>query len=132
MRVRRVVCCVFVPILCSLCAAAPAQAAKKATVAGELKRLAAAGMITPEVAAADRATYDDAKARAKKLSGARKLELGGVIRDLEDMAARHQFVPSRLSPLFLTLQRNVAYWTTGPLLKYGQRLSFPGSELVYQ
>ncbi len=129
---RRIVCCAFVPILCSLCVVAPAHAAKRATVAGELKRMAAAGTITPDVAAADRATYDDAKARTKKLTGTRRQELGGVVADLEDMAARHQFTPSRLTPLFVTLQRNVAYWTTQPLLGAGQRISFPGSELVYQ
>src|SRR4051794_16349322 len=125
MRVRRVVCCVFVPILCSLCAAAPAHAAKRATVTGELKRLAAKGAVAPEVAAADRAIYNDASKRKRKLTGTRAYELGGVIADLEDMAARHQFIPSRLAPLFLTLQRNVEWWTTQPLLSAGQRVSFP-------
>src|SRR3954462_3359331 len=120
MRVRRIMCCAFVPILCSLCAVVPAHAATRPTVAGELKRMAAAGTITPDVAAADRASYDDAKARAKKLTGARRQELGGVISDLDDMAARHQFTPSRLTPLFVTLQRIVAYWATQPLLSAGQ------------
>src|SRR3954453_18262343 len=135
MRLRRTICCAFVPILCSLCAAAPASAAKRATatVAGELERLPAGGRITPETAAADRAVYDNARARVRRLTGARRLELGGVIRDLEDMAARHQLPqPTRLPPLFLTLQRNVEWWTTKPLLAYGQRVSFPGSELVFQ
>jgi D-glucuronyl C5-epimerase-like protein len=132
MRVSRILCCAFVAIVCSLCSICTAQAAKPPTVAGELKRLAAEGTVPPETAAAYRATYDDAKARHKRLTGARYLELGGVIRDLDDMAARKQFTPSRLPSLFLTLQRNVSYWTTSPLLAPGARVGFTGSELVYQ
>ena len=98
----------------------------------ELERLQALGQITPETVAADEAIYTDAKARLKKLTGTRASELGGVLRDLDDMAARHQFVPTRLTPLFLTLQRNVQWWTSQPLLGYGQRISFSGSELVWQ
>jgi hypothetical protein len=133
MRLRRSLCCAFVTILCSLSAVPAAHAAKGPTVAGELKRLSAEGALTPEDAAARRAVYDDAKAKVKTLTGARKVELGGVVKDLEDMAARGQFkVPSRIPALFLTLQRNVEYWSTQPLLRAGARISFPGSELVYQ
>jgi hypothetical protein len=110
-----------------------AEAAKGPTVAGELKRLTAEGALTPEDAAAKRAVYDTAKGKVKALTGARKVELGGVVKDLEDMAARDQFrVPSRLPALFLTLQRNVEYWSSQPLISPGTRLSFPGSELVFQ
>src|SRR4051794_19356961 len=99
MQFRRRSCCAVVPIVCSLLAASPAGAARRATVAGELSRMAAEGTIAPEVAVGDRATYDDAKARVKKLTGARRVQLGGVVADLEDMAARHQFIPTRLTPL---------------------------------
>src|SRR4051794_8407178 len=133
MRLRRSLCCAFVSILCSVSAAATAQAAKPPTVAGELKRLAAQGQLTPEDAAAKRAIYDDAKATAAKLTGTRKTELGGVITDLDGMAARGAFdQPSRLPALFLTLQRNREYWASQPLLAAGARISFPGSELVFQ
>jgi hypothetical protein len=40
--------------------------------------------------------------------------------------------PSRLPALFETLARNVQWWTTGPLLTYGQRVEFKGSELVWE
>src|SRR4051812_35153861 len=123
MRSRRRFCCAVVGIVCSLGLAGPAFAAKRATVASELARMASEGSITPEVAAADRATYDGAKARVKQLTGARKVQLGGVVADLEDMAARHQFAVSRLTPLFLTLQQNVAWWSSQPLLSPGQRVS---------
>jgi hypothetical protein len=121
-----------VPILCSLLTATAAHAAKRPTVASELKRLAAEGAVAPEIAAAHRATYDDARAKVKRLQGARKLELGGVVRDLEDMAARDQLQPSRLAPLFVTLRRNVEWWSAQPLLRAGQRVGFADSQLVFQ
>lgn len=130
---RRLFCSAFVPILCSLflVAAPAAQAQKRVTVTAELKRLQAEGA-DPAAVAGYRATYTDARARVKKLTGARKVALGGVIADLEGMAARKQFTVSRLPSLFLTLQRNVEWWTTQRLLNSGERVSFPGSELVFQ
>lgn len=130
---RRLFCSVSVPILCSLLllAAPAAQAQKKVTVAAELKRLQAEGA-DPAAVGGYRATYTDARARVKKLTGARRVQLGGVITDLEGMAARKQFTASRLPSLFLTLQRNVEWWTTQRLLNSGERVSFSGSELVFQ
>jgi hypothetical protein len=102
-------------------------------VASELQRLYASGAMAQADYAADRATYSDARARVKKLSGTRKLELGGVLRDLDDMAARRQFSASRLPALFLTLRHNVEYWTTRPLIPNGTRVSFPDDGgLVWQ
>jgi D-glucuronyl C5-epimerase C-terminus len=132
MRLRRSSCCAFVTILCSLSAAAGASAATRPTVAGELSKLAGQGALAPADLTAYRATYDDAKATVKKLVGTRRSELKGVVSDLDDMAARGQLTASRVRALFLTLQRNVEYWKTGPLLGYNQRVAFPGSELVFQ
>src|SRR6266496_2724750 len=132
MHCRRAFCAVFVTILCSLCHGAGARAAARPTVAGELKRLLAAGTLAPTDYDADRATYDDAKATLKTLVGTRRAELNGVLSDLDDMAARGELTSSRVPPLFLTLSRNVQYWKTGPLLGYNQRVGFPGSELVWQ
>lgn len=129
---RRSLCCAIATILCGFCAVPAAQAAKRTTVPGELKRLRAAGALTPEDAAARRTVYDEAKAKVKKLTGTRRLELGGVVSDLDGIAARGQLTASRVPALFETLQRNLAYWPAQPLLKSGARLSFPGSELVYQ
>jgi hypothetical protein len=133
MRLSRSFCIGFVTVLCSLCAAQTAFAAKGPTVTRELKRLASDGAITAENAATYRATYIDARSKVKRLTGARKNELDGVVKDLQGMAARGDFeVPSRLPALFLTLSRNVEYWNAEPLLRSGARLSFPGSELVFQ
>jgi hypothetical protein len=120
-------------ILCSLFAvAAPtAHAQKKPTVTTELKRLQAEGA-DPTAIASYGGLYADARARVKRLTGARKVQLGGVIADLEGMAARRQLTTSRLPSLFLTLQRNVEWWTTQRLLGSGERVSFAGSELVFQ
>jgi D-glucuronyl C5-epimerase C-terminus len=132
MRMRRTLCVVFATTLCCFCAAPAAHAAKRKTVTGELQRLYASGAVAQADYAADRATYSNARARVKRLSGARRLELGGVLRDLDDMAARGQFSASRLPALFLTLQRNVDYWTARPLIANGTRVSFPGEGLVWQ
>ena len=107
-------------------------AAKRRTVVGELDRLRAAGAIDDAAYAERRAAYEDAKRTVKKLSGARRVELGAVVSTLEDIAARGQLTASRLAPLFLTLQRNREWWTTGPLLAPGRRVGFAGSELVWQ
>jgi D-glucuronyl C5-epimerase-like protein len=132
MRLRRSTCCAFVTILCSLFPVAEASAAKKTTVTRALQDLVSAGTLTPENAAAHRATYRDAKATIKKLVGTRKAELNGVVADLDDMANRRQLTASRVPALFLTLERNLQYWKSGPLLGYNQRVSFPDSELVFQ
>src|SRR3954462_5543354 len=110
MRLRRSLYCAFATISCSVfTAVAPAQAAGP-TITHELDRLVAEGRLPPEDAAAQRALYTDPKATVKQLSGARKAELGGVITDLQGMAARGSFSePSRLPALFLTLQRNREY-----------------------
>ena len=107
-------------------------ARKRRTVPGELKRLRASGAIDDSAYAERRAAYDDAKRTVKRLSGRRKLELGAVVRTLEDVAARGQLRASRLAPLFLTLQRNREWWTTGPLLSSGRRVGFEGSQIVWQ
>jgi hypothetical protein len=141
MRMRRSLCCVFAAILCSLCAVPEAGAAHhprahaaraKRTVAKELSRLLAAGQIDQPTYSADRATYSDARAKARKLSGARRLELSGVLRDLDDMAARGQLTASRAPALFETLERNLEYWTSRPLLANGARVTFPPSRIVWQ
>src|SRR5438128_12328435 len=109
MRMRRTLCAVFAAVLCCFCAVAPAHAKARRTVTGELQRLYASGAVAQADYAADRAMYSDARAKLKKLRGARKLELAGVLRDLDDMAARGQLSASRLPALFPTLPHNVEY-----------------------
>jgi hypothetical protein len=111
----------------------PATAlAKGPTVRGELNRLAAANAIVPEQQAAWRADYDRAQAALKQLHGTRFRELRAVVVNVNELAARHRFTPSRLPAAFMTLRRNVDWWTVKPLPRPGQRASFAPSQLVWQ
>jgi hypothetical protein len=113
-------------------ARARAAAKPRRTVVRELKRLRDRGALTPEAYAERRAAYDDAKRTVRTLRGVPRLELAAVVATLDGIAARGRLTPSRLAPLWLTLQRNVEWWTTGPLPAPGQRAGFAGSELVWQ
>jgi hypothetical protein len=107
-------------------------ARKRRTVTGELSRLFRAGAIDEVTYAERRAAWSDARRTAKRLKGARKTELGSVIRTIQDIANRRQLIPSRLAPLWLTLERNRQWWTAGPLLSSGRRVGFEGSQIVWQ
>jgi hypothetical protein len=127
--------CLCVALLCTLALVATsptADAAKKKTIAGELSKLAASGAIDEATYAADRAIYLDVKRRIKRLTGARKAQLAGALATVKGIAARGQMRAARLYPLFLTLQRNAEWWSAQPLLANGQRVTFSGSELVWQ
>ncbi|MEA2356359.1 MAG: hypothetical protein QOD61_2488, partial [Solirubrobacteraceae bacterium] len=102
------------------------------TPAGELDRLLAGGAI-------DQATHDryaktlvDARRSLGRLTGTRRVELGAVLSNLDRIAAAGLLTPSRLPGLILTVGRNRQWWTTGPLLGDGQRVGFPGSQLVWE
>jgi hypothetical protein len=105
---------------------------KRRTVTGELERLRDAGAITPEAYTARRAEYLDARRHARKLDGIGKREMTAVVHILDDLAARRKLTASRLNAVWLTLDRNLEFWSTGASLRSGQRLEFQGSELVWQ
>lgn len=107
-------------------------AAKKRTVRGELARMLAAGAIDRATHDDRRAIYADAIRLRRKLSGARKAALGAVIRNLEGITAAGGLTVSRLPALFETVRRNRQWWSNGPLLRNGARVSFQGSRLVWQ
>ncbi len=109
-----------------------ASASASKTVASELKRLYGAGAIDRATYAGYRAEYARDKRLAGRLGGVRRRELAGVLGSVDRMAARGSLTSSRLVPLWLQLRRNREWWSTGPLLASGQRVSFKGSELVYQ
>jgi hypothetical protein len=126
--VRRVA--VLVVLVLSLLAA-PAHAARP-TVPGELARLRDEGRIAAGQHDAWRATYDDAKAVWRRLTGPRRRELQGVLKATEALAARRHLTPERGPLVFETLERNRRWWPGGPLLGYGRRVRFAGSQLVWQ
>lgn len=106
--------------------------ARRRTVTRELGRLLRAGAIDRPTHDADRAEYRRDRRLARRLGGRRAVELDGVLDTVDAIAARGDLTASRLPVLFLTLQRNREWWSDGPLLSSGQRVSFDGSELVWQ
>lgn len=114
-------------------AARPAAAStKKRTTLSELARLRDAGAFEETAYAEYRAEYRRDRALARKLKGRRKVELTGALRNVDQMAARGSLTASRLVPLWLQLRRNREWWSNGPLLASGARVSFAGTELVFQ
>jgi len=109
-----------------------AKAPRARTLRGELKRLLARGEIDAATHAAHRSAFDEAIRTAKRLSGARRIELLAAIDNVHDVAAAGQLTTARLPALFAMLERNRQWWTTGSLLSYGQRVEFSDSELVWQ
>jgi hypothetical protein len=98
----------------------------------ELARLRRTGAISG-------ASYDEYLGRfnralraLKRLHGTRAVELQAVIANLHNIAAAGALSASRLPALFLTLDSNRKWWTTGPLLSAGQRVQFAGSQLVWE
>jgi hypothetical protein len=109
-----------------------AAAAPPRTVRGELARMLAAGALDEAAYHERLATYTGARTLLRKLGGARRASLGSVLGQLEAIAARGELTVSRLPALFETVARNRDWWSRGPLLSYGQRVSFQGSPLVWQ
>lgn len=113
-------------------AASVRAAQTRRTVRGELARLLAEGQIDQASHDRHRATYNLARKAYKRLTGARRAALGGALANIELVAAQGELTPSRLAPLFLTVERNRQWWTSGRLISNGQRVEFAGSELVWQ
>jgi hypothetical protein len=121
-------------------ALAPVHVRAKAHVAasnGPTVTAALAGLLhATTISEADYHQYYSAYVAAKsslgKLTGTRKQELGAVLANVQAIAKAGEFVPSRLPALFLTLERNRQWWTTEPLLGSDERISFPGSRIVWE
>ena len=107
-------------------------AARGTSASAALLRLRARGAITEAVYRKDYGALVAAKRSLGRLSGTRRAELGAVLSNIQAIAAAGGLSPSRLAPLFLTLERNRDWWTTQPLLSSGDRLSFPSSKLVWE
>src|SRR5688500_16212466 len=116
---RRTSRCARLALLCALlpvwCGAAASAAEPNRTVARELAGLYERGTIDRATYDADRAIHADVKETIKRLEGARRAELAGVLATVEGIAASGSLRASRLYPLFLTLQRNREWWSSQPL-----------------
>jgi hypothetical protein len=80
----------------------------------------------------DHADLEAAIRTAARLRGTRRVELYSVLTNLHDIAVAGELTPSRLPALFLTLDNNRQWWSTGPLLATDQRVQFAGSGLVWE
>jgi hypothetical protein len=78
------------------------------------------------------ASFNAALSAEARLGATRAAELTAVTENLHAVAAAGMLTPSRLPALFLTLDRNRTWWTTGPLLSSGQRVEFAGSQIVWE
>jgi D-glucuronyl C5-epimerase C-terminus len=108
----------------------PAQAAT--TVPAALDALLASGAIDQARHDAWEKSFDDAKRTLRRLHGTRRRQLSAVLDNTRALAAGGLLTAARAPLAFLTLQRNRAWWAGGRLLRYGERLSFSGSQLVWQ
>ena len=118
-------------------AAAAARARSRAhashrTAHSELARLRRTHAISLSAYRHYLGTLGAAQSAERHLGGTRAIELGSVLQNLHAIAAAGELSASRLPVLFQTLDRNRLWWTTGPLLGYGQRVEFAGSELVWE
>jgi hypothetical protein len=109
-----------------------ARAAARPTVPSALQSLQRSGSLTPALYAQYSSTYQRAQSALRKLTGTRRVELGSVLENVKQIAAAREFIPSRLPALFLTLENNLRWWTTQSLLSADQRVSVPGSRLVWE
>jgi hypothetical protein len=97
-----------------------------------LDALLGSGQIDQPAYDARTATIEQALRAYRKLSGTRKAELAAVIANADSIAASGRLTPARLEPVFLTLARNTEWWTNGALLTSGRRVSFAGSQAIWQ
>ncbi len=102
------------------------------TVVSELARLYHSGAISQAQWRSYAASFNAALASARRLTGTRGAELEAVIENLHAIAAAGELTPTRLPALFLTLDRNRQWWTTGPLLSADERVEFAGSQIVWE
>jgi hypothetical protein len=111
---------------------APAQAPTGPSFRIALRDLLAAGQIDPATHDRAKNAYNGVKRAYKAASGVRKAELRAVLTEADDMSRRGFVTPSRLNAQSLTLERNREWWNEAPVPRNGARMSFEGSELVWQ
>lgn len=111
---------------------APKAHVAAAQTRDRLAGLLASGAIDQPAYDRTAAAYDGAVKALATLKGDRLRELKAVVATFDGIAARGQLSAGRLPALVLTLEANLRWWTTQPLLRVGQRVSVPGSTLVWQ
>jgi hypothetical protein len=129
---RPLVALLAVALAVLLCPGAARAAPAGPTVPAALDAMLAAGAIDQLHHDAWAQGYDDAKKTLHKLHGTRRRQLDAVLSNTRALAASGLLTAQRAPAVFLTLERNRAWWAASPLLRYGQRVMFTGSQLVWQ
>src|ERR1700750_1240525 len=135
-----------------LAAAAPAAAAPDPVLAS-LQRAEAAGALPPAQGTLYRSVMAKARTVRDGLHGVRRREMASVLRIAGQIAKRGDLTTGRMPAVFLTLERNAEWWAVNgppaagspgengargrrckplPVRARAARVSFPGSELVFQ
>jgi hypothetical protein len=84
-------------------------------VLSAIRGVEASGAINSGQAATYRGTYLNAERQVRRLSGSSAHELGADVNIVRGIAARGALTSSRMAFVFLTLHRNVAWWSShGP------------------
>ena len=109
-----------------------ARAAYSGSTLGVLRHLRDTGQISADDFRSYRDEYQRDRAFAGGTGGIRGAEMRNVIGITDRIAARGLLTPSRLNALWLNLRRNREWWSSGSLLASGDRVTFEGSELVFQ
>lgn len=147
-------CIPFLIIALFACAPGVASAEGPDPVRVALGAAQAAGAIDPARAQAYASTYGSALGALPAVDGVRRRELRASVHIVRDIARRGALTAERMPLAFLTLQRNVEWWTAngpppagspgekgargrrckplGRLRARAARLAFPGSGLVWQ
>ena len=133
--------------------AVPASAAAPDPVLAALQRAEAAGALPAPQGALYRQVLARARSVRAGLRGVRRREMAAVLTITGQIAKRGDLVPARMPAVFLTLERNAEWWVVERATRPGiagrerrprtavqaaaragraARVSFPGSELVFQ
>jgi len=105
---------------------------KRVDIFGALARLRDRGEISSSSYTSDVATLRAALSALKHLHGTPASELRAVLRNLRQIAAQGMLTPGRLPALFLTLDRNRQWWTSGQVPGANQIVNFAGSEIDWE
>ncbi|HWF71710.1 MAG TPA: D-glucuronyl C5-epimerase family protein [Solirubrobacteraceae bacterium] len=109
-----------------------ARRRSQVTIGSALTKLYRSRQIDAAEYGSDHAVLEKAIHTAARLRGTRAVELYSVLTTMHNMTVAGELTPSRLPALFLTLDDNRQWWSTGPLLASGQRVQFAGSQLVWE
>lgn len=123
----------FLVVLAALSGAPGAAAQASDPVERALEEIAAGGQVDPVVTDAWRRDWHDARIASRRLTGAARTHVAGVVANTRSLAARELLV-ERVRPALLVVQRNVEWFWRDRLAApaTGTRRAFPGSDVVFQ